>query len=289
MFSSEFVVFPLLGIAIFTIAYLNADRLIQWLSEKSLGSREEIINKLDLMFVKIERKKITWALLLTSFGFGALFFFLFWPNLWFSIPVFCVITVLGWTIPKHIVNGLYEKRCDAFTNQMVDAMTIMANGIRSGLSITQSMERVVANMSAPISQEFRLVLSEVQLGRTVEEALSDLGERIPRADVQMFVTSVNILKETGGNMAETFQTIQYTVRERQKIEKKIEALTAQGVTQAVIITLVPFLLLIVFYVVDPNFVLPLFTKPLGWLALMIMLGLQVTGGLLMRKIIKIQV
>ena len=77
----------------------------------------------------------------------------------------------------------------------------------------------------------------------VEEALNEFGERIPRADVQMFVTSVNILKETGGNLAETFQTITTTVRERQKVEKKIQALTAQGTMQAVIISLVPFFLM----------------------------------------------
>ena len=282
-------VFPLVGIMAFLVSYIQSDRILDWLHRKSLGQREEIIQKLDLMFVKIERRKITLALLSISFGFGSLFFFLFWPHLSIAIPVFCVVTYLGWTVPKHLVNMLYEKRCVAFTNQMVDGMTVMANGIRSGLSITQSMERVVANMPPPISQEFRLALSEVQLGRTVEEALSDLGDRIPKPDVQMFVTSVNILKETGGNMAETFQTIQFTVRERQKVEKKIEALTAQGTTQAIIITLVPFFLLVVFWVVDPNYVAPLFNTPLGWIALMIILGLQVTGGLMMRKIIKIQV
>ena len=130
------------------------------------------------------------------------------------------------------------------TDQMVDGMTIMANGIKAGQSLTQSMERVTENMSGPLSQEFGLVLNKIRLGMSVEEALNEFGERIPRQDVQMFVTSVNILKETGGNLAETFQTIVTTVRERQKVEKKIEALTAQGTMQAVIITLVPFLLLV---------------------------------------------
>ena len=148
---------------------------------------------------------------------------------------------------------------------------------------------VVDNLSGPIAQEFRLVLSEIQIGRSVEEALTDLGERIPRPDVQMFVNSVNILKETGGNMAETFQTIMDTVRERQKIEKKIEALTAQGIFQGVIVTLVPFLLLLVLAVVDPDYVRPLFTKPLGWFALFCMVGLQVLGGTMIRRIVKIKV
>jgi tight adherence protein B len=79
------------------------------------------------------------------------------------------------------------------------------------------------------------------------------------------------------------------VRERQKVEKKIQAMTAQGLMQGIIITLVPFVLLIVFLVIDPNYVQPLFTKPLGWVALFLMLGLQVIGGVMMKKIVTIKV
>jgi tight adherence protein B len=100
---------------------------------------------------------------------------------------------------------------------------------------------------------------------------------------------VNILKETGGNLAETFQTIVTTVRERQKVEKKIQALTAQGTMQAIIISLVPFLLLAMFLVLDPNYVMPLFTKPLGWVALALMLMLQTIGLVVMKKIVTIKV
>ncbi len=79
----------------------------------------------------------------------------------------------------------------------------------------------------------------------------------------MFVTSINILKETGGNLAETFQTIVIVIRERQKVEKKIQALTAQGLMHGVIVTLIPFLLMVVFFVVDPAFIKPMFNTTLG--------------------------
>jgi tight adherence protein B len=151
------------------------------------------------------------------------------------------------------------------------------------------MERVTENITGPLAQEFSLVLNKVRLGMSVEEALNEFGERIPRQDVQMFVTAVNILKETGGNLAETFQTIVTTVRERQKVEKKIEALTAQGTMQAIIITLVPLLLLGIFLILDPNYVMPLFTKPLGWVCLALMLTLQVIGLFVMKKIVTIKV
>ena len=287
--SNEWIFIPLLAGTVFFIVYLNSEKALAFLYRKSLGSREEIIDKLKMMFVEVNPKQITWLILLISYGLGFLVFLAMWPNVVPGLIFGTLFTVVGWSLPKIIVESLWNKRCLRFTNQMVDGLTIMGNGIKAGLSVTQSMERVVANMSGPIAQEFALVLNKIQLGMSVEEALNELGERIPRQDVQMFVMAINILKETGGNLAETFETIVMTVRERQKIEKKIEALTAQGTMQAIIITLVPFVLLVVFMVIDPNYVMPLFTRPLGWFALAIMVGLQIIGGVMMKKIVTIRV
>lgn len=287
--SNEYLLIPLFGICIFTVSYLLSDRIIQFLQDKSLGSREEILRLMDLMFVETDQRKVTISMLLVSFGLGSLVFLVLWPNIIVGLIGCAIVTVLGWTIPKHIVTHMWNKRCNRFTDQMIDGLTIMSNGVRAGLSITQSMERVCQNMSGPIVQEFNLVLNKQRLGMPLEQALSELGERIPRQDLQMFVTAINILKETGGNLAETFSTIVSVVRERQKIEKRISAMTAQGVMQAIIITLVPFILMGVFMIVDPDYVMPLFTKPLGWFALSLMLALQVIGGVFMKKVVTIKV
>lgn len=289
IFSNDYILFPVFFICVFIFAYLMSDKIIALLHRKSLGNREEIVRLMDLMFVEVDSKRITIAMLLVSFGLGALAFLAVWPNVMIGLVLGSVVTMLGWSIPKTVVTNMWEKRCNRFTDQMVDGLTIMSNGVKAGLSITQSMERVVENMKGPISQEFNLVLNKQRLGMSLEEAFSELGERVPRQDVQMFVTAVNILKETGGNLAETFSTIVTVIRERQKIEKKIQAMTAQGIMQAVIITLVPFILLGVFLVMDPNYVKPLFGKPLGWFALVLMLGLQVIGGVMMKKIVTIKV
>ncbi|MBX3020619.1 MAG: type II secretion system F family protein [Bdellovibrionales bacterium] len=289
LLGNEAIFIPLFGITVFIFAYFTSDRIIDYLHRKSLGGREEVLQLMDKMFIDTDRTKVTYAMLAGSFGIGMLMFLLVWPHFGLGVVLFCAFTFAGWQAPKIIMVNLWERRCATLTNQMVDGMTIMANGIKAGQSLTQSMERVVENMSGPLSQEFSLVLNKVRLGMSVEDALNEFGERIPRQDVQMFVTGVNILKETGGNLAETFQTITSTVRERQKIEKKIEALTAQGMMQAVIITLVPLLLLGIFLVIDPNYVMPLFTKPLGWFALALMLTLQVIGLIVMKKIVTIKV
>ncbi|MCB0377148.1 MAG: type II secretion system F family protein [Bdellovibrionales bacterium] len=283
------IVLILVFLCVFAVFYLWTDNIIAWIHDKSLGQRDEVIHYLELMFVEVDKDKLTLTMFLGSFGLGALFLVLFWPNVIAGLMFGTVFTLLGWFIPKVACKYLWEKRCSQFCDQMVDGMTILSNGVRAGLSVTQAMDRIVKNLDNPISQEFRLVLSQNQLGQTIEDALTELGERIPRPDVQMFVTSVNILKETGGNMAETFQTITFTIRERQKVEKKIEALTAQGIMQGIIISCVPFVLLAVFWTVDPNYVAPLFNTTLGLIAFMIVLGLQFIGGLAIRKIVTIKV
>ena len=244
---------------------------------------------MDKMFIEVDTQRLTMAMLLLSFGLGALFFLLLWPNVLIGFLIGAAVTVGGWSVPKLVVTSLWESRCDKVVDQMVDGLTIMSNGVKAGLSLPQSMQRVCDNMSGPLNQEFGMVLNKTRLGMSIEEALNEMAERIPRQDVQMFVTAINILKETGGNIAETFSTIVTTIRERQKLQKKISAMTAQGTMQAIIISMVPFAILIVFLIVDPAYVEPLLTTPLGWFCLFLVVALQVIGGVFMKKIVTINV
>lgn len=287
--ANEWILVPLFGIAVFIIVLLWAEKVLAWLHKRSLGQREEVVKMLRLMGNDVDEKKITLMILLMSFGVGALVFLLFWPNVLIGAFFGASITIAGWQLPLLLVRMIYEKRCTLFVDQMVDGLTIMANGIKAGSNPQESMKRVVEIMGSPISQEFSQVLYQMQVGDSFESALNDLGNRIPRPDVQMFVTSINILKETGGNLAETFQTIVTVIRERQKVEKKIQALTAQGLMQGIIVTMVPFILMAVFFVVDPTFIKPMFTTTLGLVLLFVMLALQVIGGIVIKKVVTIKV
>lgn len=286
---NEWFLIPAVAICSFIIVYNFADKVIDFLYRRSFGQRPEILRILKIMNVEVQERQVTWAILLLSFGVGSLFFLLFWPNLLIGIFIGSLVTIAGWSLPLLIVKFIYEKRCTQFVDQMVDGLTIMANGIKSGSNALQSMERVTEIMGGPMSQEFRQVITQHQFGQSFEEALQDLGDRIPRPDVQMFVTAVNILKETGGNLAETFETIVITIRERQKVEKKIQALTAQGLMQGLIVTMIPFILAMVFFVIDPAYIKPMFTTTLGLVLLVGMLGLQIIGGVMIKKIVTIKV
>ena len=110
-----------------------------------------------------------------------------------------------------------------------------------------------------------------------------------RQDVTMMVVAINILKETGGNIAETLSVISETIQSRQKVESKIKSLTAQGTMQAIIISLVPFVILLIMFFMNREYAELMLGTPLGWVALIIIMSMIITGGYMMKKIVTIKV
>lgn len=289
IFGQTWIALPLFGIAVFVAALYGSPIIYNYMAKKSLKSKEEIERLFDLMDTQVDQKKLTITLLLLSYGLGFMVFLLVWPNVQLGFFMGIAAIFAGLKVPEIYIKSLYEKRCSRVVEQMVDGMTIMANSVKAGLGVTQGMERVAQNIKGPLSQEFNSALARIRLGMTVEDSLNIFADRVPRQDVQMLVTAINILKETGGNLGETFETINMVVRERQKVEKKIEAMTAQGTMQGIIISAVPFLLLGIFKVMDPGFIEPLFNTTPGLLALLGVFVLVAIGGIVIKKIVTIKV
>ncbi|HPI41494.1 MAG TPA: hypothetical protein PLJ21_11860, partial [Pseudobdellovibrionaceae bacterium] len=155
---NEWVFIPVVSILLFAIVYKNTDKVIHFLHKKSLGKKDEIIRYLRLMGVDTEEKKIIALMLMMSFGLGVLFFLLFWPRFMFGIVLGTIVTIIGFSLPLMIVKTIYEQRCGKFVDQMVDALTIMANGVKAGSNPQEAMKRVVEIMGNPIRQEFSQVL-----------------------------------------------------------------------------------------------------------------------------------
>ncbi len=271
------------------IAYRYSERFLEWLRFQSVGTRDYIVERMALMFIEVQPNTVLFVLFGMSFGVGLIVFFLLMPQVFPAILVSSVVTLVGWKLPRPIVDMIYFRRVKKFTMQMIDGLSLMSNGMKSGLSIVQSMGLVVQELPDPIRQEFNLVLSENKLGVSVEEAFNNLSKRIQSDDVEMFVTSVNILKETGGNLAETFDTITTTIRERIKLEQKIDAMTAMGRMQGMILLCVPGVLGLFIYNSDPEFMKPLFTTTFGWIILMVVVGLELLAYFTISKIVKIDV
>ncbi len=279
----------LFGAAAFIFAYFYSTRFLDWLKFQSLGTRDYIVERLGMMFIEISPDRILIGLFCVSFGLGSIVFLSFLPRLLPGLPLAILTTVIGWKAPKPVVDWMYKRRLEKFVLQMVDGLSLMSNGLKSGLSVVQSLGLVTQEMPNPIQQEFALILSQNKLGVSIEDAFTNLANRVRSDDVEMFVTSVNILKETGGNLAETFDTIVTTIRERIKVENKIAALTAQGMYQGYFVMSIPPILSVVFYQTDPDFMSPLFTTPLGWVAIAIIILLELVGYFVIMRIVNIDV
>lgn len=229
-------------------------------------------------------------MLASGFLCGLVLFWLMWPVIWMALPLSVAAFFVGIRIPRiYLEKFVQPKRIALFSVQMVDALTLMGNGLKSGLNVPQTLQIVVDEMPVPIKEEFDLVLKETRLGRSLEEAFQNMGRRIASDDVSMFVTSVVILMETGGNLAETFQNITKTIRERLKLQGKIQAMTAQGMTSAFIVSALPWALAAMLYMVDPENVRPLFTTLPGWGILLVVITLEAIGFFIILKVVKIRV
>jgi tight adherence protein B len=196
---------------------------------------------------------------------------------------------LGYRIPEAVVNRMWERRIALFEDQLLDALAFMSNGLKSGLSLLQCMDMVREELPNPISEEFALTLNEQRLGVPLEDALIGLEKRVGSEDIQIVVTSINILRQSGGNLSETFDTVAHTIRERKKVQGRIASLTAQGVAQGVIIVAMPFVLGFILWLMDPTLIGRMWTTWLGWVFILVMLTLQVLGGWMIRKIVRVQV
>ncbi|MCB9094545.1 MAG: type II secretion system F family protein [Halobacteriovoraceae bacterium] len=280
----------LIGTFIFLVSYKNSEKLFQWIEDQTFGARDFILDKCELLFFKIEPQKVTWYLMVLTFGGTALLFSIFaFMGFYKMGGLFAIIfLIFSWKIPKPIMSYLVERRITKFQNQFIDALNLMSSGLRAGLSLPQAFGLVVEELPNPISQEFSLVLSQNRLGVSLDECLENLYKRIDNEDVQMFVSSINILRETGGNLSETFDTIAEIVRERVRLKQKIDTYTAQARTQGVILCLMPIVILFVFSASDPETMSKMFSNPLGIFAIIVSFGLVFLGGFVMSKIIKIK-
>ena len=195
----------------------------------------------------------------------------------------------GFFAPRFYVGLVRKRRLKAFNNQLADTINLMVNGIRAGYSILQAMEAVSREMGPPVAIEFERVVQEVQLGLTMEHALSNMLRRVPSDDLDMMITAINVQREVGGNLAEVLDSISHTIRERIRIKGDIQALTAYGRGAGNLLSAVPVILSVIIYLVNPDFISLLFTHPCGW----IMLGVAgvgiVAGYLIIRKIVDIEV
>ena len=181
------------------------------------------------------------------------------------------------------------RRAEKLREQLPDVLTIMASSLRAGHSFLQALDTTAKEIAQPAATEFQRVVAEIRLGRSAEDALGALAERVGSADFKWAVLAVNIQREVGGNLAEILDNVADTLRERATMRRQIRVLTSEGRLSAWLLALMPFGIALYMFVVNKDYIMLLFTTKIG----LIMLGgaaiALVVGILWMRKIVDIDV
>lgn len=187
------------------------------------------------------------------------------------------------------VNTRITRRQQEFSNQLGDALAMLANSMRSGFSFLQAMDLIAGEMKPPLSVEFFKTLAEIRLGTDVETALLNMGKRMKSTDLDLVITAVLIQRQVGGNLAHILDTIAATINERIKMKREIKTLTAQGRLSGWILGLLPAAVALLAMVVNPGYMRPFIDEPIGRMVLAGVISWQLLGFLIIRKIVDIDV
>ncbi len=194
---------------------------------------------------------------------------------------------IGVAIPWAVMKSKQAHRCKALSAQIADALDMLCSALRSGFSIARGLKLIETQMYPPIAEEFGRVLEEVQFGISLPEALDGMVMRSRNYDVELVVAAIQTQLELGGNLAEVLQNISGMVRERVKLSGEIAAATAEGRLSAGILVAMPFGIAVIINIISPGYLAPLYRSPLGLILLGVGACLLLVGGLLLKKMITI--
>jgi tight adherence protein B len=197
--------------------------------------------------------------------------------------------VLGFFIPYAYASHRRAKRFQRFEEKFPEAIDTLARAVRAGHAFTTALEMIANEVSEPVAGEFRQLFEEQKFGLPVRDALVNLADRIPLVDIKFFVTAVMLQRETGGNLAEILDNLSYVIRERFKILRQVRIHTAQGRLTMVLLMALPPTIVVVMLTLNPGFIRPLFTDPMGHALIVAGITLQTVGYFFIRRIIRIQV
>jgi tight adherence protein B len=205
------------------------------------------------------------------------------------IEIAWIAMLVGFLLPYSYASFKRGKRFQRFDELFPEAIDTLARAVRAGHAFTTALEMITNEIGEPVASEFRQLYEEQKFGMPVRDALMNLTERVPSVDVKFFVTAVMLQRETGGNLAEILDNLSYVIRERFKIQRQVRVYTAQGRLTMALLMGMPPIIVAVMMALNPGFIRPLFSDPIGHTLLVAGITLQTVGYFVIRKIIRIQV
>ena len=235
----------------------------------------------DLVSADIELRPYEFRLI--QLGFAVLFGII--GLLRFGVGAeFLVLAVIGYVLPALYLRNRRGRRLRKFDAGLPRAMELIANSMKAGQSVAQSLAAVTDNAAPPVSDEFALARREIELGASVDSALNNMVKRIGSSDLRLMVMVITIQRSVGGDLPAILTTLADTMRQREEMRAEILAATAQSRATALIITLLPIAAALLLYFVVQDYFRPMLVNPLGWFMLAVAGLLLFVGNLIIRRL-----
>src|SRR5947208_1473155 len=197
--------------------------------------------------------------------------------------------ILGFRGRHFFIGKMIKRRINQFNSNFPDAIELMVRGLRSGLPITETLGIVASEVQGPVGIEFRMVSDKMKIGRTMEAALQDTADRLGTAEFQLFVITLAIQRETGGNLAETLSNLADVLRKRAQMKLKIRAMSSESKASAYIVGSLPFIVFTLVWMINPHYMGGFFTDQrliVAGLGGMVWMGL---GAFIMAKMCNFEI
>jgi len=251
----------------------------EWLmrTEDELRMADSQLKPIDLLAVRVA---------LAGLGFAVPFLFI-GGVLGFLAAV--AAAILGFQIPQTWIAKRRESRSKKLEEQLPEALTMISNSLKAGFGLLQSLSLASEQLEHPVATELGQTVHETNVGSSMDEAFISLSKRCNSYDLDMVVTAVLVQRTSGGNLAEILENVSATMRERVRIRGEITTLTAQQKMTGIVIGLMPVGVGLLFLLVSPEYIQPLFTETIGKVMLTIALILETVGIMVIRRILAIEV
>ncbi|MCX5676557.1 MAG: type II secretion system F family protein [Planctomycetota bacterium] len=205
------------------------------------------------------------------------------------VAAFVVGTVSGYWVPRVVIFVMQRRRRQRLNDQLIDGLVTLANGMRAGLNLVQSMKLIETNAQPPISQEFGLMLREFEHGTSVDEVMRRASVRIKLHHYKLLFAAMETARQRGGNLPETLDRLGESLREILRLEEKVKALTAENRMSARMMGAMPAVIGGIYYMIEPDWVGAILNSQWGLLLLLIALVFWVVGFLWIRKIMTFEI
>jgi tight adherence protein B len=247
----------------------------------------------DPIFIFITPQQLSQASLvgaLLGSGLGAAFLLIVGVvTPYVLLPLSLLFGLLLYPLPRIWYRLQARKRLEQFNARLMDLTLGLANGLRSGAALPQTLELISRDMGGVMAEEFGTLLHEYRLGVDLAEGLTRLCRRMPSEDLQLLMTAVRITLQAGGSLAEVLDKITATIRERTEFQQKLKTMTAQGRFEAVAMAAAPLVCFGLLYTIDPELMRPMLITKAGWCAIGAVVALEAIGFLWIKKIVTIEV